>query len=577
MDTVVQAREVAVLQDGKGFSEKLLPSSLSNPSSPSSTSGSHCGFYSFVEDPMSPEAELNEVWMVSPERQIQLATLKEEKGFKLQTYASNRKPQTLFSETSDLEYKVDLNNGIKVVQEEEEKQLRKEIIRSQAPKKKPAFRDHLSVQDNLDQSRSTNNLTEGFNSSNSPISSRQEALCPAEPSAVDEGQIDFHSARQQFLKIEQDRLTALLNPLTLSKHHLKLPLRSDQDVCSSKQMETHHNMEVSRDQLQSSEEKQTKPERKVAVSQSEGSHQRSVFDSQDSGPEELPLEVVDGFSSNEGMFNENTQDKRSSKSSSETPIEREIRLSQKREENLRRSRGLMHSDDRAEMIEIKTKRLQSPLTPAKAKEKNRMSFIIQREIQKENQGKEPPQKGEILEHYSLDPPKGVADTKMEFDQKDKRREDRAQSEASDADIFPSPCCPHRHSEETELYISQMSPVPLSFSARDSEVQVTTSGNPMTSSSSCFPHSPPCTTPTPLLDKTSTIPQSWRANLQSRGDGAPDFIEKEIQEALRREQELQELRESREGSDGELISPAPPVEQATKMAIGQFYPPVKTGI
>lgn len=560
MDMVVQARQVPVLQDGKSFSEELLPGSLSNPSSPSSTSGSHCGFYSFVEDPMSPEAELNEVWMVSPERKVQLATLKEEKGFKLQTYSSNRKPQSLFCETSgDLEYKVDLNNGIKVVQEEEEKQLRKEIIRSQAPKKKPAFRGHLSVQDNLDRSRSTN----------SPIRDRQETVCPAEPRTIDEGQIDFQSARQQFLKMEQDRLNTLLNPWTLSKPHLKI--RSDQDVCSSKQVETNHNVEVSRDELQSSEENQTEPEKKVAVSQREGS--LSVSDNQDSGPEELPLEVVDGLSSDEGI-----------KSSSETPIEREIRLSQKREENLRRSRGLMSSDGRAEMIQIKTKRLQSPLTPAKAKEKNRMSFIIQREIQKENQGKEPPQKGEILEHDPLDPPKGVEDTKMEFDQKDQRSEDRPQSEDRDADVFPSPCCPHRHSEETELYISHMSPVPLSFSARDSEVHVTAGSHPTTSSSSYVSQSPPCTTPTPLLDTTLTMPQSWRANLQSwranlqsRGHGAPDFIEKEIQEALRREQELQELRESREGSDGELISPAPVVEQATKMASSQFYPPVKTGI
>ncbi|KAE8294737.1 Mitotic interactor and substrate of PLK1 [Larimichthys crocea] len=417
--------------------------------------------------------------MVSSQRQTQLATLKEEKGFKLQTYTSSRKPESLFSESNgDSQYKVDLNNDIKVVQEEEERQLRKEIIQSQAPKKNPSFKDQLSGLKNLDLSRATNKLIEGFSLSYSPVSSRTEPIHPAEPGTIDKEQINFSAARQQFLKMEQDRLMALLNPLRSSKTRLNMSLQPDPDVSLSRQVEMDHDMEMSKD--------------------------TTLFK-----PPEVdePTQRGSGFTNDEGVFNNSSQQKRNAKSTSdyETPIEREIRLVQEREENLRRSRGLKLSDSKAEMVEIKTKRLLSPPSTIRAKEKNRVSFIIQHEVQKVNQRKEEPQEG----GYSLDPPQKLEDIKKEFDQQDgdKRTKERPQSESGSLEVLLSPCCPHRHPEETKWYLSQMGSALSSFS-------------------------------------------SWRENLestglQSRGQGAPDFIEKEIEENLRREQELREMRASRE--------------------------------
>ncbi|XP_049443107.1 mitotic interactor and substrate of PLK1 isoform X2 [Epinephelus fuscoguttatus] len=589
-DVVVQARQVAVSQDRGSTSDEWIPSS---PSSPSSSSGSHCGFYSFVEDPMSQEAELNEAWMVSPQRQTQLSTLKEEKGFRLQTYAGSRKPESLFADgNGDAQYRVDQSDGVEVVREEEEQQLRKEIIRSQAPKKNLTFKDQLSALENLDLSRSPNKLMEGFSVSFSPVASRPRPPSPAAPGTIDDAQINFSTARQQFLKMEQDRLTAVPSPLRSSITHLNTSLQTDPDASLSKQVESSYHGVETYSGVETSEaptafkptEDEAFPERKVTVCQTEKplSRQSSVFDDLDSGLEELSMEVGGGYTSDEGVFNDNTQqqDKSSvSKSDYETPIEREIRLNQEREENLRRSRGLKLSDSRAEMVEIKTKRLQTPLplTLIKSKEKNRVSFIIQREIQKENERREEPdQQG----GHSPDPPQDPEDIKMESVQQDEDERTEARVQSGDTDIFLSPCCPHRHSEETERYISQMSSAPPSFSVRDSDVQYTRGlrQDLTTSSSLRASSSSSSSSPTPRRDMTWTTPRSWRENLestglQSRGTGAPDFIEKEIEEALRREQELKELRESREETDGRLLSPAPLVEQANKMAISQFYPPV----
>lgn len=586
-DVLVQAWQVAVFQDGGDSSNEWLPSSLKDPSSPSSSSGSHCGFYSFVEDPTSPEAELNEAWMTSSQRQTQLATLKEEQGYKLQTYSSSRRPQSLFPDSNgDCQYKMGLNNDTKVVQEEEEKQLRKEIIRSQAPKKKATFKGPMTALENLDLSRSTNKLIEGFSLSFGPVSSGPEELSTAESAAVDKKNIDFSAARKQFLMIEQEQLPAPLNPLKSSKTHLYISREPHPDVSSQLEVqeETHHSLFMqgeSKALLKPPEEDQSGPERQVAVCSIEEScsEQSSVFDHLDCGLEET-VEADDSYTSEDGRFNDITG-KNKSASTWETPIEREIRLAQEREENLRRSRGLKYSDSRAEMVEIKTKRLQLQLNPIRTKEKNQMSFIIQNEIQCESQKMDKlQQKGRIPELCSLDPPQELGGTKKDFNQtdKEKRIEDWPQPEPGDTEVFQSPCCPHRHSEETKLYISQMGLSPPSSLVQDMrdfhQDQMT--------SSSYFPSSPLSPMPIHLHDTNTIRPRSWRESLQSTGlqsrrHGTPDFIKKEIEEALRREHELQELRASRQESYPQLFSPYPLGENATKMDISHFCPPLNTGM
>uniref|UniRef100_A0A674PMX0 A-kinase anchor protein 2 C-terminal domain-containing protein n=1 Tax=Takifugu rubripes TaxID=31033 RepID=A0A674PMX0_TAKRU len=339
-EVVFQARHITVYQDAVNTSEECPPS---NPSSPSSSSsGSQCGFYSFVEDPTSPEAELNEAWMVSPQRHAQLATLKMEKGFKLQTYANYRKPQSLFSESNgDSQYRVDRYAGVEALQEEEDKHLRKEIIRNQAPK------------------RSLRPL-EG-----SGVTSRTQQLSPAEPSTIDRESISFTAARQQFLKFEQDRKTSLLSPVSFCTTYVSPPPQPKENQENSAQAEEPR------------------------------CQQSNVVDGPDSG---LKGAGAGGLTAKY-----------------ETPIEREIRLSQEREENLRRSRGLKISTE--EIVEIKTKRLQSPLTPTKALPGLHQGVQVL-------QGHDKPELNE-QKQQDLDP--GDPESRVDLNAEDKRRGEGAQS------------------------------------------------------------------------------------------------------------------------------------------------------
>ncbi|KAM9365810.1 mitotic interactor and substrate of PLK1 isoform 1-T2 [Pholidichthys leucotaenia] len=569
-EVAVQAQQVSVsLDEGDDTSDKWQPSS---PSSPGSSSGSHCGFYSFVEDPASPEAELNEAWMVSPQRQAQMTMLMEEKGFKLQTYTSNRKPESLFSERNgDLHYHVDQNNGIHVVGEEEEKQLRKEIIHSQAPKINPLSRDTPKPMQDLDLSQTTKKIIEGFSLSYSPAIYRPQPSLSAEPGSIDKEQINFRAAREQFLKMEQDRQAVLFRPLKMQRSHLTASIQSDPEVAMSMKVEAYDDTQVNDNttQFEPSAEEETLVQRKVFQTEESLSRQSSVFDDLDSGLEELSLDVGGGYTSDDALINDITlQGNSTSKSVNayETPIEKEIRLAQEREENLRQSRGLKHSTNWGEMVEIRTKRFSSSssssMMPIKAKDKSRVSFI-QREIQKENQEKE----DRNMEQYGQDPPQDLQSTRSE----NWRIEETHQSETDE--VFPSPCCPHRHPQEHK--ISPVSPAPFSFSETDFGVQETRQRQDVLLDR-VFSSSSSSSSSSSLASTSTPTPQSWRENLkstglQSRPKGVPDFIEKEIEEALRREQELKKLRESREENSPVIVSPAPLVEQANKMAVSQFYP------
>ncbi|XP_019711349.1 uncharacterized protein misp [Hippocampus comes] len=188
----------------KSLSPPLHPRDLRSATGPSGgeddgpggSSGSRDGFYCFAEDPMSPEAELNEARMLSPQRQLRLTTLKEDGAFQVRSYASGQKTQSLFRD-SDSPYRVQAGGRRGAFGEEDEKRLRKEIIQKQAPKRKATFK----LGEGRDRSGPTNAPTEG----SGPVT-------PTDPGPIDGARIDFGAARQRFLDLERGRRDVLARP-----------------------------------------------------------------------------------------------------------------------------------------------------------------------------------------------------------------------------------------------------------------------------------------------------------------------------------------------------------------------------
>ncbi|RVE73494.1 hypothetical protein OJAV_G00049730 [Oryzias javanicus] len=511
-DALVQTSPVHSLLNGStDESDQLDRSSPSSWRSPSSPSSPRCGFYSFVEDPMSPEAKQNESWMVSSQRQAYLATLKEETGFKLQAYNRTKKPQTLFSvDQDDSQYKIDPSNDVNVICATEEKQLRKEIIRSQAPRKMVAQTSRCEV--NL--TRSTNTETEPY----SPVSSRTKPPQPSQPETTKKYQSNFKTIRKLFLNMEEEQLKALFSPVWCTKLRRVSTLQSRTNVTLPHEDEVQRTEKMchTTDDLERNRELTSKPK---------------------------------DCARNAGLFQ---QDNTTHQFFSlyESPTEEEIRTPEEHEENLENSSG-------GEVTEATVKPSLSLLSSGTSKETLPDGIYQKQEIHLQNLETKDPQLHES--------PGQVRPFRTNAD--DIRTEEKPQMGSGTGDVFPSPCCPHRHPQESKFY--QTNVASSSRSEGDADVQ----------NSPRFQEDPDtCSLPSPRFSPFSSResprwePQNLDyASSQSRGPAPLDLIKKEIQEVLKREQELKEMRESRKAIGRPLLSPASLVEQANMMAVRLFYP------
>ncbi|XP_057696581.1 mitotic interactor and substrate of PLK1 isoform X2 [Corythoichthys intestinalis] len=321
--SVARAHRVTLWQEWSDSDDGSVESSAD---SSVGSSGPRHGFYSFVEDPSSPEAELNEAWMFSPRRLAHLTTLKEDKAFKVQTYSGAKKPESLFSD-SQPDYRVPEESRSQVLGEAEEIRLRKEIIRKQAPKKSTFnLNERLNTLEKLDWSPSK--MADGFSLSYSPV--RLEAPRPVDPETIDGARIDFAAARRQFLKWEK---RCVAPP---SKHATG---SGSGELQSSPRLEH------------------------VSVPGRPG-------DPESPDPKDSSSEMRDDSIGRRDTLDDLRPIRKGvSDDCDETPIEKEIRLVQEREKNLRHSRGLKHSEGLSEMVEVQHL----------PRDETRASFIIRRQ------------------------------------------------------------------------------------------------------------------------------------------------------------------------------------------------------
>ncbi|XP_041087175.1 mitotic interactor and substrate of PLK1 [Polyodon spathula] len=484
-DVVFQANQMAVVEDEGG---------LVHPVSPDSP-GSRRGFYSFVEQGL--EADKTEVWRTSPEREAKLATLRRENSFELRAYQEEKRPKKLFpgEDNEESRYKVLVHSLEKEIECD-----RRDIIRTQAPKKNPIFADQWSSLEGLDLARTLNNSgpLEGMALYYSPLPPRQSSSINVEPGSVDTEQINFSAARQQFLLMEKSNQSPFLRsprqPLQMTPKNVQdSPLLEGSIV---KAIRVHYDSPGESSPIHGQYQG---PVKDVAFTMKRAGAEDQInkskwqnyvtvsFDELDSGLGEFSGDYGAGYTSDGSLSNElsSTPDTgRISKPKSETPIEREIRITQEREASLRQERGISRTN-LVEMVEIKTKPVLSKASLAnspvvsRSKEKGRVSFFVQREIEREtrrekdlhHEGKAPglydhgtPQELEerkkVFELQADDVP--VTPNKMSISGKlitawkseewkkavpEAPLPAAGKTTAGSENFSAGPCCPHRHPDE----------------------------------------------------------------------------------------------------------------------------------
>ncbi|NWH39024.1 MISP protein, partial [Chloropsis hardwickii] len=448
---------------------------------------------------------------------------------------------------------------------------RKEVIRSQVMRKSSTIAERWSSMDELGSiSTGVGSQGEGRHVGSVPTSfaiwfdkpSPGRAATPVDPENIDTEQINFSAARQQFLMLEKTSSGSFFSP-------------GQQAMSPRPESVT----KVSREEWYS-------PEMATKATRGYGSAGAPSQSRTDSSV--YQTFNVDLRASSNGLGKE-------TKVSSETPIEREIRMAMEREENLWKERGIQRLTSSSELVEIQTKPVlnihTSPGPGRKGKDRGRASLYVQREIEQETKREEDlKRQGRLLGAYDRGTQQELEERRRVFEQEEappqkptplKQAEERrswVKESVVEQPSSPSPVEDTRAGRSIPSYTASIAHFQLSqprFSASErSREQPLVSQHASASASKwgsedSWGGKPPGSTPSPA--STAVLPREylnlsfWKPKVSfvedmgtqsplRREDGREEqyrlrtwrpqtsaLIEEEIRSDLQREEELQQQR------------------------------------
>nr|XP_016854533.1 PREDICTED: mitotic interactor and substrate of PLK1 isoform X2 [Anolis carolinensis] len=291
-----------------------------------------------------------DLWTPPQDRDSRLAVVKSGSLYDVRAYKAEKKPSRLYGEddADELPYRIPPEE-LSPEKAQELEAERQEVIKSQTVWKSTTVAERQST---------------------SPSYTAVFAVCfdsaPADPENVDTEQISFAAARQQFLALEKTSPNVL------------------QQCGSPRRTQTMPGVGI----IGSHEQRD--------LSTSRGHGQVSLGETRPG----VKVVIIDERVSRK-YTGRPPDPKDGVEAAEETPIEREIRLSQEREEELWKERGIPRTSSRDELIEIRTKPLLWSSSSTDGKEKPRVSFPVQREIEQEARREEDLQKeGRLPGTYS---------------------------------------------------------------------------------------------------------------------------------------------------------------------------------
>ncbi|NXD85902.1 MISP protein, partial [Halcyon senegalensis] len=460
---------------------------------------------------------------------------------------------------------------------------RREVIRSQVMRKSSTMAKRWSSMDELSsintstssqgEGRHTGSFSIGFDK---PFSRR--VATPVDSENIDTEQINFSAARQQFLMLEKTSPGSFFSP--------------GQCAMSPK---SESMTKVSRQEWHS-------PEMTMKAARgygTEGASSQSRMD--EDFYQAYRTTVFNGLV--DLRDGSNSLDKEA-KISSETPIEREIRMMMEREENLWRERGIQRLTSGSEMVEIQTKPLLSLCTAPgpgrKAKDKDRASLYVQREIEQEAKREEDLRRqGRLLGTYDRGTQQELGERRRVFEQEEAppqkptpTRKDEKRSWVNglvvEQPVSYSPCPTEDTrggrsllSHMTSITIQETSQTPFATSEKSQDQPLVSQRSSASTSKwgsedswgGRLPSSTPSPSGTAVLPRKYFSFSFWKPKVSfvedmgtqsplRREDGREEqyrlrtwkpqtsaLIEEEIRSDLQREEELQEQRRRRQLADG----------------------------